>query len=1199
MRMILCRIGLILGFFFFFSGSLLCQELIPRFKTYSNRDGLSQSVVISIFQDSKNFLWFGTEDGLNKFDGYNFKIYRSDPEDSSSISDNWIGKILMEDRDGEIWIITGDRLLNCHNPRNESFRKLIPSETNKKCLLPSQWLLLFYQDTKGYFWISTERGLFRLNKKTWEVQPVFVNSKSDDHRHFRYVFEDENNNLWFGSNQGILVWSNKENKIKGNYFSTNKGNQELIKVIYGIKSDPEKNIWAFTGDEILLYNKNTQKFDGFSYKEFLKPEDKSSKGQKVKALFAFVEKDKNNIFWICTQRGLVRFNPKTKELKAFLNRSSDKSSISHDFISSFFEDKQGRLWFGTANGLNRFNPSSENFSRIETLIGPSSSSFIDAILEDKLGNIWTMNRISQSDGYSLNYLNIKSQKLVQIESNPQDMNSVLANVFYDSYIDKQGGFWVGSFGGGVSRYAPFQKKFELIANQPGNDNSIDGNSSWAISEDPQGKLWLALYQGGLDCLDPVTGKIIHYRKKIESFLKAQNLTYLSVVCDKYNHSWVGVVGFGVISVDVNTGAVKHYQNIPGDSSSLSANSMLSMTSDHKGNILITYGDKGFDVLDPKTGRVKNYSNIQGNKNSLFNNTVRYMIETSDGNYWISHDGVIDFMDNSSHKVTHYISRSKGGNGINAEKASCIFEDSRKNIWVGTHGGGLALFDPKKKNFKFWTEKNGLVNNVIYGILEDKNHQLWLSTNNGLSCFDQVTEKFTNYYANDGLQGSEFNSNAFYKSKSGKMYFGGIYGITSFIPEDIKPDLVPTRTIITGLQIFNKKVEVLPFSKKNLLTDYSSKTIIVDGSHLYSHENISYTDELVLNYQYKVFTFEFAALCFDMPERCTFMYKMEGFEDDWNLAGNRRYATYTNLPPGSYVFKVTAANADGIWNPEPVKIRVIIKPPFYLTWWFISIEVMIVILLASTFIQAREKKLKRDKTKLEHKVKLRTQELNNKNEELVIRNIQIIKQKEEIAFQAKQLQVEMENQNQTSEIALLRSQVNPHFLFNTLNNIYSLVYQRSTEAPAAVMKLSDIMRYMLYDATTDRVQLEKEINYLKSFIELQQLRLKHKDFVLFEITGDPMGKVIAPMLLIPFIENAFKHGNKSVPSPGIIIQLNSAPGLLTFDVKNKKAFSSMKDSSGGIGLQNVKRRLALIYPGKYELNMIDNDEMFSIHLTISE
>ena len=203
------------------------------------------------------------------------------------------------------------------------------------------------------------------------------------------------------------------------------------------------------------------------------------------------------------------------------------------------------------------------------------------------------------------------------------------------------------------------------------------------------------------------------------------------------------------------------------------------------------------------------------------------------------------------------------------------------------------------------------------------------------------------------------------------------------------------------------------------------------------------------------------------------------------------------------------------------------------------------------------------------------------------------------YEAQKLKAELINRNQASELALLRSQVNPHFLFNTLNNIYSLVYKKSDDAPEAVMKLSSIMRYMLYDATSDKVLLEKEIEYLKSFIEFQKLRLRQQDFVEINIHGAANGRTIAPMLLIPFVENAFKHGSKNVSNPGIRIDLFIEPQQIQFIVINhlRKGTDTAGDPSGGIGMHNIQRRLDLLYPGKHSLVITEDQDIFTVKLVI--
>lgn len=203
------------------------------------------------------------------------------------------------------------------------------------------------------------------------------------------------------------------------------------------------------------------------------------------------------------------------------------------------------------------------------------------------------------------------------------------------------------------------------------------------------------------------------------------------------------------------------------------------------------------------------------------------------------------------------------------------------------------------------------------------------------------------------------------------------------------------------------------------------------------------------------------------------------------------------------------------------------------------------------------------------------------------------------FNAQKQKSELLARTKTSELALLRTQINPHFLFNTLNNLYSLVYKKSDEAPSMVMKLSDIMRYMLYDSNSDKVLVDKEIEYLESFIELNGLRIKEGRFVAFDVEGDVQARLIPPMLLVPFVENAFKHGRKNYKLPGITITLKVSGNRFDFDIRNylPSGPPMNKDKQGGIGLDNVKKRLDMIYPGTYSLEIEQSEEEYHVHLTI--
>lgn len=1186
------RLGVILWWSCAFFSTLFSQDLNPKFRTYTSVDGLSQSVVNTIFQDSKNFLWFGTQDGLNRFDGFNFKVYRYNPYKKNCISDNWIARISLEDSDGDLWIVTGGGQVNVFSPRFDNF-KVIPVEpdSSKRFLAFSQ-LFFIYQDLQKQFWISTNRGLFKFDKRTWTIQQIFV-ANIKEPEYVRQIMEDKNT-LWFGCSDGIRRWDFKQNKLEK--FNLENPALNPVKLnIFSIKKDSAGTIWFISPTDIYYYSAAKNRLGNYTYGEPPKTPENPAKKAKLKWISLPVQLIDRDILLIGSMDGLVLFNTSARTIKKYQNAANNPKSISNNIILSIFQDRSGAAWIGTNNGLNRFEIKTGEFTRSYVYPGSMAGNQVFRILEDPNGVIWTLNQ-EVAEGFLLGYLDKKSGIIRQLHSDPCNSSSLPLDGVYLTFTDNQNNIWYSSYGAGIVKYLAGKKKFEHFFHQAGNVNSITANSVWGMCEDRNNQIWISYQTSGLDCMEPRTGKITNYTSLLENYLHTKSPNVISVVCDKQNNLWIATLGNGIIKWNLNTRKMEHYTT---------ASPKLTLADNRvhhlvytKGKLMIIYFNFGADILDPETGNIAKYRFNPGDPASLLNNAVQSGEIDSNGNVWLSVNDAIEFINTKTKQIKHYKTIKNGGNGIGATIASSIFEDSKGTIWVGTHGGGLAMYDKNMDKFRFWMEEDGLVNNVVYSILEDENHFLWLSTNNGMSKFDPSNYTFTNYYADDGLQGAEFNGNSYLKTRDGKIFFGGLNGITAFYPRDITKNTATTQTIITGFQVFNKEVKVLPYQMDTTSKNPGKKVIYINNTP-YTSQNISYMDKLVLTSKEKIITFEFTAMNFDKPERCKFMYIMENFDKEWNLSDKRRYATYTNLPPGEYIFKVTSANNDGVWNPEPAKILVIVKPPFYKSWWFISGFSVLTVLLIILFIRHRERKLKLDKQILENKIVERTKQLKDINEELVLRNIQILKQKEEIAMQAKQLRFELASQNQTSELALLRTQVNPHFLFNTLNNIYSLVYQKSPTAPDAVVKLSDIMRYMLYDAVSEKVLLEKEINYLKSFIELQLLRIKNKDFISFEVTGDVNGKLIAPMLLIPFIENAFKHGDKSATNPGITIKLECNQKGIIFEVQNRKNISAMKDESGGIGLNNVKRRLDLIYPQRYDLEIIEIDERFSVKLEIKD
>lgn len=311
-----------------------------------------------------------------------------------------------------------------------------------------------------------------------------------------------------------------------------------------------------------------------------------------------------------------------------------------------------------------------------------------------------------------------------------------------------------------------------------------------------------------------------------------------------------------------------------------------------------------------------YRNDPENPNSLSNDFIRIIYEDRDGIFWIGTEGGgLNKFDKKSGTFAAYKSDLKNPNSLSNDYIFSIHEDKNGILWLGTFGGGLNKFDRQTGTFKYYTTENGLPSDAIYGILEDEKGNLWMSTNNGLSEFDPRTETFRNFNENDGLQGSEFNGGSYFKSNNGEMFFGGINGFNSLYPSEVEENNFIPPVVITSFQKFNKEVKL--------------------------DRAISELDEIILSHNDYVFSFEFAALDYTSPGRNKYMYKMEGLDEEWiTTTASKRYANYTTLPPGKYVFRVKGSNSDGVWNEEGAMIKIIITPPYYRTWWFTLIAAVV-------------------------------------------------------------------------------------------------------------------------------------------------------------------------------------------------------------------------------------------------------------------
>ncbi len=795
-------------------------------------------------------MWFGTEDGLNRYDGYTFQVFRPDPDDSHSISDIWINT-LFEDSLGYIWIGTRQGGLNRYDPRTGQFSRYLNDPLVQNSL-SSNTVNAIQEDNSGNLWIGTNKGLDRFEAATGTFKHFFLNPA-------------------------------------------------------GIDAPLDESITA-------------------------------------------IVKARDGVLWIGTDgNGLKRFHPATGSYRVYTHDPNVTTSISDNHINAIVEDRNNNLWIATDNGLNLFDWEAELFFRYWHTGQPDSvaSNRLYSLFLDKDGNLW----IGGDEG--LNFFDRQSHTFLHYRRDPNSLTSLSNNIILSIYQDRGGILWFGTYGSGLNVYDPIQNVFEYYY-RSGDSNSLSGNVIQAIHAAPDGMIWIGTFGQDLNRFDPVTETFTVYRHSPVNSNTLQNDTIWSLLYDRTGTLWIGT-STGLDRLDVKTGRFQHFQNEAGNTNSLTRGEVYAIFEDTRGRLWV--GTRfGLNLFDRRTGTFQWFTSVSGGVSGLSNSHITTIAEDENGTLWIGTFGDgLTRLDPETGLVTSYLHNPEDPTSLGNNSILSLHQDTHGILWIGTFGGGLSRYDEFANTFENFTTRDGLPNNVVYGILEDKDGYLWLSTNYGLSRFDPKTGTFQNFTASDGLQGNEFSMNAYALSPDGKMYFGGINGLTVFDPSQIiRRDYIPP-------------VVLLSFT--------------LDGKTLPSGAPAEKIQEVQIEWPQNSFEFEFAALSYGQSQENQYAYMLENFDQGWRYVGTEHKGRYTNLPGGEYVLRLKASNSDGVWNENALAIRVTVIPPFWQTSAFRILLAFSILGAAVLAYQARVKSMRARSLELERLVRERTLALEKRTQEM--------------------------------------------------------------------------------------------------------------------------------------------------------------------------------------------------------------------------
>jgi PAS domain S-box-containing protein len=837
-----------------------------KFRHISIQQGLSHDAVYSVTQDQNGIIWVGTQNGLNKFDGYNFHTYYHDPEDSCSLISANFG-VLFRDSKNRIWIGTYRGGLSCYDEKNKTNLSFTSVSDNTKTL-SSNLIRGIAEDRDGTIWITCARGgLCKYNEKTKDFKrysPEKGNPNSISNNNCGALAIDFQNNIWIGTTDGLNRLNTKTNEIK-----------------------------IFRHDE-----KNPSSISSSS----------------IQALYV----DKHGRLFAGTRTdGFCIFNADNETFTTYKHDSKDPNSLSDNRVQAIFEDSNGTYWIGTYNGgIDVYNPEKGSFKTyMYENDNPESLSFntVESIFEDNAKNLWIATR-----GGGLNIVDLKPEKFVNYKYNPKNPGllsgiSVMAVCSQNEQI-----IWFGT-NAGLSRVDRTTNSVKYFYHDDKNQNSLSNDRIRSLFADSEGTVWVGTYQGGFDKIEENNGKFIfkHFTSDKENSNSVSSNQINIMIQDNQNRIWIGTnIGLDCMTFDET-------------------------------------GKPHFEHFVPK----------EKDKTTLANNYISSVFCDNTGQIWIGTAGGLCLYNEKDHNFKQYINQSSDAQDLDINTINVIFQDSKGHFWIGTDGAGLYKFNPEDGQFKKYSDeffKNG----SVLSILEDHSKNLWLSTGKGLTKFNLEKKQFSIYGITEGLEETGFNRNSCIRMKDSSLYFGNISGFTLLKPEKIVLNQHIPNVVLSEFKIFNESF----FTNQNSFCSISPQDL----------------KSVTLSHKDYVISFEFASLDFTNTTKNRYMYKMEGFNDEWIDLGTNRYAMFTSLPSGHYIFRVKATNNDGIWSNDETSlaINVTVKPPFWQTAWFLSIIAGILIFAVYFIIRLRTRKLKIEKEVLEFRVHERTKEVEAQKEEIL-------------------------------------------------------------------------------------------------------------------------------------------------------------------------------------------------------------------------
>ncbi len=830
--------------------------------------------------------------------------------------------------------------------------------------LAQETVLAITQDADGFIWLGTQTGLSRFDGyRVTNYRNAVGDVRTLAHNYIRALHVDRRGQLWVGTDGGLDRYEPDTQSfthfVPKEPYRLGNGNRRVMAIL----DDRQGGMWIATGDGLQHFDPASGKFRTWHRV----PDDPASLlDDRVNALAL----DSRGRLWIGTSAGVSSMDPGSERFQHY-----PAAGAAHkDAVRALLVDRDDALWIGSQSGLERWSRAPQGERRVFGLADGLKPGEVTKLYQGPDGAVWIGSREN-----GLYRWRVRAGRFANYAHVPIDDHSLADNQVSALYSDRVGTFWVGTWYAGASHVDLGSGGFTRIVRQPDDKLVLADNKVHALAPDGAGKLWLGT-NAGLNLYDPATGSTVRaYRHEPNNPDSLIDTMGAALAREAGGALWIGS-GRGITRFDPATGHFTRRLLVPGDTE---ANDVRYMYIDRAGTLWIA-SSGGLHRLDAD-GKLTTYKRDPGDASTLTDNIVRPILEDRRGRLWVGTFDGLNLLDRATGKFRHFHHDERDPSSLTHDEVHYLMEDSKGNLWVGTAAGVNRMVEEKDGTIRFLrhTTRDGLGNDDVAAMLEDRAGRIWVSTSAGLSCFDPATTSWRNYVAVDGtIEGAYYDTSAL-RAADGTLYFGGFNGITAFNPDAIRDNGIAPRAVITGFQIFNRPVSQV--RRDGVSGPIEHATAI----HLDSAES--------------VFTLEFSALHYAAPQRNRFAYKLEGFDRDWVSAdATKRFATYTNLDPGEYVFKVRAANKDGVWSSTPAELKIVIAPPYWKTWWFRLLGVLLLAGIGYGIVMARLSNLRRQKDLLERQVSARTERIEQQNRLLERQTTELREREREVSRNTEEL-----------------------------------------------------------------------------------------------------------------------------------------------------------------------------------------------------